>query len=132
MNERLNGHHQTKELEMHKARALAIHCIDFRFQNGTQQRLEELGLTDGFDRISWPGTSKDSENVINAATLSIKLHDPDEVFIIEHEDCGAYGEDNSTETHKQNAEKLANALKEIKPSLKITPLIATFDGIKPL
>lgn len=132
MDERHNGRHPTIEIEMNKAQALAIHCIDFRFQNGTQQRLEELGLTDGFDRISWPGASKDAENVTNAAAISIRLHNPDEVFIIEHEDCGAYGEDNSLETHRQNAEKLAQALREIKPSLKITPLIATFDGIKPL
>lgn len=131
MNERIIKD-QPAELEMHKAQALAIHCIDFRFQNGTQQRLDELGLTDGFDRISWPGASKDTANVRNAAAQSITLHDPDQVFIIEHEDCGAYGDDNSTETHKQNAEKLADALRKIKPSLKITPLIATFDGIKPL
>ena len=117
---------------MHKARALAIHCIDFRFQNGTQQRLEELGLTDEFDRISWPGASKDTENIRNAAALSIKLHNPDEVFIIEHEDCGAYGEDNSLETHRQNAQKLAEALKEIKPGLQVTTLIATFEGVREL
>lgn len=132
MNERNNGYHQIKEIDMNKARALAIHCIDFRFQNGTQQRLEELGLTDGFDRISWPGASKDVENVRNAAALSIKLHNPDEVFIIEHEDCGAYGEDNSLKTHRQNARKLAEALKEIKPSLQVTTLIATFEGVKEL
>ncbi|MBI2598834.1 hypothetical protein HYW40_01265 [Candidatus Curtissbacteria bacterium] len=85
-----------------------------------------------FDRISWPGTSKDFDSLKKAAAISLKLHDPDEVLIIEHEDCGAYGLDNSLETHRANAEKLAQALKEIKPSLKITLLIATLDGIKDL
>jgi len=117
---------------MHKAQALVVHCIDLRFQRGIQDFLREQGLTDKFDPISWPGASQDLETVIKGAEVSLRLHDPDEILIIEHEDCGAYGEDNSEETHRQNAQKLAEALKQIKPSLKVTPLIATFDGIKPL
>lgn len=85
-----------------------------------------------FDRIAWPGASKDFENVKNAAEISLKLHNPDELIIYEHEDCGAYGEDNSTKTHYDNAVKLAEALKSTKPSLKITLAIVTFEGIKEL
>ena len=85
-----------------------------------------------FDRIAWPGAAKDFENVKNAAQISLELHQPDEVIIHEHEDCGAYGEDNSLETHKKNAQTLANSLLETNPNLKITILIATFKGIKEL
>lgn len=131
MNERKDVEAQKTELEMNKARALAIHCMDFRFQSGIQQQLEELGLIGEFDRLSWPGASQDAETVIKAVNVSLEKHDPDQIFIIEHEDCGAY-EDNSIETHRQNAQKLADALRALKPSLKITPLIATFQGIKPL
>ncbi len=116
----------------HKAEALAIHCIDYRFQEMIDQDLTQRGLNGNIDRIAWPGASKDLDQVTEAAQVSIRLHDPDNAYIYEHEDCGAYGEDNSQETHKKNAQALAKKLKEIKPNLKISSHIATFDGIKDL
>lgn len=117
---------------MHKAQALVFRCIDFRFQEIIDDYLKNRGLTRKFDNIGLGGASKNFDVCLEQAKLSLDLHDPDEVYIVEHEDCGAYGEDNSEETHRANAKKLAQALTEIKPSLKVTPLIATFDGIKPL
>lgn len=115
-----------------KAKVLAIHCIDLRFQKTIDKDIQSRVPYGEFDRISWPGASIDFENVKNASAISLKLHDPDEVIIYEHEDCGAYAEDNSPETHRQNAQKLTVALKEIKPGLQVTTLIATFEGIKEL
>lgn len=116
----------------HKAQALAIHCIDFRFQKVIDDDLVNRGLGGKFDRIAWPGASKDFEAVDRNAKLSLKLHDPNQVLIYEHEDCGAYGDDNSEETHRQNAVRLKNSLLNIKPQLQIVALIATFQGIKEL
>lgn len=116
----------------HKAQALAIHCIDWRFQKLIAEDLAAKNLDGACDRIAWPGASKDLDNVAGSALISIRLHDPDQVFIYEHEDCGAYGDDNSQETHRKNAKTLADKLKEIKPTLKIATLIVTFDGVKEL
>jgi len=85
-----------------------------------------------FDRISWPGTSKDFKNVKGATLISLKLHAPDMVIIYEHEDCGAYGEDNSIKTHKKNAKRLEKAIKTERASIKVKTMIATFDGVKEL
>ncbi len=111
---------------------LAIHCIDLRFQKSVDEDIKTRVPYGEFDRISWPGASIDFENVKKACAISLKLHDPEDIIIYEHEDCGAYGEDNSPQTHKQNAQKLAGALKEIKPGLQVITLIATFEGIKEL
>ncbi len=116
----------------HKAQALAISCIDFRFQEMIEEDLKNRHLNGNCDRISLPGASKDYDTVLDAASLSLKLHDPDQLYIYEHEDCSAYGQDNSEESHRQNAAKMATSLQEIKPSLDVTTLLATFDGIKPL
>lgn len=116
----------------HKAQALAIHCIDFRFQVQFQKDLQERGLIGEVDPICWPGTTIDYDNVLHSAQLSLELHDPDELLIYEHEDCGAYGEDNSEATHRANAQKLAHALKETKPALQTTLLFQTFEEIKEL
>lgn len=117
---------------MHKAQTLIIQCIDLRFQGAVDEDLKKRQLLGKFDRIAWPGASKDFDNVKSAASVSLRLHDPDEIIIYEHEDCGAYGKDNSLKTHHDNAQNLSNSLKETKPSLKISLLIATFEGIKNL
>ena len=116
----------------HKAQALAITCIDFRFQEMIDKDLQNRHLNGNCDRIAWPGASKEIDSVSKAAKLALELHGADEAIIYEHEDCGAYGQDNSVEIHRQNAIKLANSLKEIKPSLEVTTLITTFQGIRPL
>jgi len=116
----------------HKAQAAVITCIDFRFQEMIEEDLEKRHLNGNCDRISWPGASKDHDKVLETTALSIRLHDPDQVYIYEHQDCGAYGPNNSVETHRQNASHLAASLREVKPTLEVTTLIATFEGIKPL
>ena len=116
----------------HKAKALIVHCIDFRFQKLVENDLKMRNLKGQTDRISWPGVSKDLENIKKATKVSINLHDPDEAFIYEHEDCGAYGEDNSLETHRQNANALKDYLEKIKPSIKVTTLFVTFSKVEKL
>src|SRR3989344_6502821 len=106
----------------HKAPALAIHCIDFRFQKQIEKDLEKRGLFGQFDRIAWPGVSLDFENVSKASELSIKLHNPDLALIYEHEDCGVYDEDDSLNTHRKNAQRLKTFLVGIKPGIKVTTL----------
>ena len=130
--ELLGSDRTIKEKAMHKANILAIHCIDLRFQEMIERDLQQRAGYGKFDRISWPGASIDLDVVTKAALISLKLHNPDEVLIYEHEECGAYGDDNSKDTHKTNAQRLAEALMQEKPSLQVQTLIATFNGIKRL
>lgn len=117
----------------HKAKILAIHCIDLRFQQMISEDILKRAKHGEYDRIAWPGATIDFENVKNAAiNVSIKLHDPVEIVIYEHEDCGAYGENNDFKIHKANAKKLTDLIISENPNIKITTLIATFDGIKNL
>src|SRR3990167_3904607 len=116
----------------HKAKALRIKCIDWRFSEIIENDSQARGLNGNSDDISWPGASKDFDNVSRAAYISLKLHDPDQVYIYEHEDCGAYGEDNSEDSHRKNAYKLKVFLQEKKPSVKVNTFIATFSSIKEL
>lgn len=117
---------------MHKAKILAIGCTDLRFQKIVDQDLQIRSHYGEFDRILWPGTSKDLRNVLSAALTSLKLHNPEEVLIYEHEDCGAYGDNNSETAHKSNATKLKKALLKEKPQLQVETLIATLQEIKDL
>lgn len=113
----------------HKAKILAIHCIDLRFQQMINEDILKRVKHGEFDRIAWPGTTIDLENVKKSSKVSLKLHNPDEIVIYEHEDCGAYGKNNDFEIHKTNAKLLADSIIIDSPNIKITTLIATFDGI---
>ena len=117
---------------MHKAKILAIHCIDLRFQEMIDRDLQTRAGYGYFDRIAWPGASLDFDNVKDAALLSLKLHDADEIVIYEHEDCGAYSNDNSPAAHKANAQKLADELVKVKPNLKVETFMVTINGIQKL
>lgn len=116
----------------HKAKALRIKCIDWRFSEMIDSDSRARGLNGKSDDVSWPGASKDFDVVTQAVDISLRLHDPDQVYIYEHEDCGAYGEDNSIDAHRNNAYKLKAYLNEKKPSIEVNTFIATFGGIKEL
>ena len=116
----------------HKANALRIKCIDWRFAEVIANDAQVRGLNGNSYEISWPGASKDFDNVSRAADISLKLHDPDQVYIYEHEDCGAYGKDNSEDSHRKNAYKLKAYLEEKKTGIQVSTFMATFSGIKEL
>jgi len=116
----------------HKARALKFKCSDWRFEEMIDADTKSRGLNGNSDEISWPEASKNFDKVNTAAILLLQLHDPDQALIYEHQDCGAYGENNSEETHRTNAQKLADSLKTAKPKLEIEILFVTSEGIKEL
>lgn len=84
----------------HTAKALVLHCIDFRFIDGLNHWLDEQGLTGQYDRVAVagavknlvdPAESTDPAFVMKQIEISKRLHDISEVWLINHRDCGAYG-----------------------------------------
>lgn len=87
---------------MHKARACIITCIDHRFHDRIVAFLKEKGYHGCSDKIIIAGGSRDfivpveesdGKYVWKQLGLSIKLHDPDEIVIMDHQDCGGYAQD---------------------------------------
>ena len=84
----------------HHCDALVIHCIDFRFHEAIKNFLQnELGIK-SYDLLTIPGAAKHLTAAGSAARrdglledigISIKLHEPKEIILINHSDCGAYG-----------------------------------------
>jgi carbonic anhydrase len=75
----------------HKCKAAVVTCIDFRFQDDIRVFIEERGMGGNVDLISVPGGVKDKELVLGFLELSKKLHDISEVYLVNHQECGAYG-----------------------------------------
>jgi carbonic anhydrase len=87
---------------MHKAKACILLCIDFRFQKQIQKWLEDQGYLGSSDEIVVAGASRDlvkpiepfhKHSLMRQLELSINLHDPDEIVVIDHQDCGGYAQD---------------------------------------
>jgi carbonic anhydrase len=132
---------------MHKAKAVVLLCIDFRFQKTTQDWLFKNGYHDKTDQIVVAGASRDLTNPIDDAhkkallrqlQLSIKLHDPDEIIIIDHQDCGGYAQDNTIppglpfeedkKLHSEFAQKAKEILQKEFPSKTLKTFYATLHG----
>ena len=139
---------------MHKAKACIITCIDFRFHNKIRKFLKLNGYTGKMDLISVAGASHDlvhplsqAESIYlwNQIAISIKLHSPDEIVIIDHQDCGMYKASglikdgmNLEEDKKVHQDLLINLNKELRKrfpqsNVKLNLWYAKLDGsIDPL
>lgn len=132
---------------MHKAKACVITCIDFRFQEQIQDFLEDLDLEEKFDLITIAGASRDfikpvdtidGKYVWKQLGLSIKLHDPDEIIFIDHQDCGGYAQDGTipgglektedASLHKKYMTKLKKKVAVKYPDKKVKFFHAALDG----
>ncbi len=116
--------------DTHSCKALVIHCIDYRFVEMQAEFLSTQGYKDQYDLLTVPGSSKNLHSVEEWVALAIKLHDPREILIFDHEECGGYGADNSIETHRMHLNQAKNDLAQKYPDVKIETFIATFDGVK--
>lgn len=84
----------------HSAKAVILHCMDFRFVHAIVHFLKDEGYRDAYDDVSVAGAVKnlvdpydpaDTEFVYRQIEIARKLHGAREVILINHMDCGAYG-----------------------------------------
>jgi hypothetical protein len=112
--------------------ALVVSCIDFRFITKIRAFLINLNLTDKYDFITIPGASLNINKIAASINASIKLHNPTRIHIFDHEDCGAYGEDNSRGSHTENLRKAKKLLSNQYPGKLVKTYIAAFNQIEEL
>lgn len=121
----------------HAAKALVLHCIDFRFVHDTLHEMKRRGLDRQYDDVGLAGAAKclvdpmqphDPEVVLRQIELSKKLHGITDVYLINHLDCGAYGKifSSPAEELARHASDLAKAkaMVEAKSGLTVHTLIA--------
>jgi len=87
----------------HHCRACIIFCMDFRLNGAlaaflSQQELDKEGadiirVAGAAKSLVRPGDPRDREFLINQLATSVRLHGSRQFYLINHEDCGAYGEE---------------------------------------
>ncbi len=124
----------------HKAKALLITCMDYRFIDSFYKEAEELGIEHSYDRVALAGDIKnlvkpakpnDAELILRQIEISKELHDIDEVVIISHQNCGAYGElkglpeEEERRVHTEDLQAAKRVILDRIPGIKVLTYFAT-------
>lgn len=121
-----------------RCQRLVLTCMDYRFEKIYNHHIETLG---GSDRIAFAGASKSIVDEDTRATalkqikLAYELHEIEEVYILDHEDCGGYGgkeavssNEEEMEIHRKTALKAKEIIDELGLGLRVTIKMAMLDG----
>lgn len=117
----------------HSAEAIVITCIDYRFQEYIHNWLDKNFEAKTYDRGAFAGAAKSLEIILSQIEVAYKLHHIKKVILINHEDCGAYGNKGHLDHHVRDLHHAAKTIKEHFPKLEIETyylhLNGTFESI---
>jgi hypothetical protein len=115
-------HYRPIDLSRHKSDVLVLHCADPRFQKAYREVIDSLGKY--YDLLVMPGASKavvENPTTIDYIKLLHSLHHFDEVHIMDHIECGAFGKiDDEISSHSEMLKIAENKIKKAVPELGIT------------
>jgi carbonic anhydrase len=110
-------------LKKHKSDALVVHCCDPRFQEAYRQAAAQI--CEFYDLMAVPGASKaivDDVNVIKNIQMLHGLHDFEEIHIMDHIECGAFGKiDDEVDSHSKYLHLAIQKLDKALPQVKVVP-----------
>lgn len=113
---------------MHSCSALLVSCIDFRVQPLVEAWARQNLGPKNYDRVALAGGVKDFSAIMSQIDLSVKLHGVKKIILMNHEDCGAYGESGTEENHRQDLLSAAQTVKSKYPDLTVETYFVHLDG----
>jgi carbonic anhydrase len=108
--------------------AVAVTCIDFRFQKFFDRWLHENLQVGNYDRIGIAGGVKGWETVFSQIKISKTLHGVETVVLVNHEDCGVYGEEGTRDRHTADLREARAKVLEEFPDVGVELYYARLDG----
>jgi len=121
-----------------------VYCIDFRLRDHLDRFLSGRGLDeDGADivrvagaamNVARPRTSYSRDFVMEQLEASRRLHDVREIYLVNHEDCGAYGpelaadDEAELEAHEEDLRRARVLVGERLPDAEIFTFFQRLDG----
>ena len=122
--------------EHYTADACVISCFDARFDLAIRKFLKYSGIA-MFDHVKIPGAGKslaspeseaDRDFVLSMVRTSLRLHRPGRVWIIAHNQCGAYG-GAAPDVIAADCARAAAVVRDSEPSIAVECYFADFDGV---
>lgn len=100
-------------MSVHTCEVVVVHCIDFRLQQFLNDWLTKRFGPRNYDRVSWAGGVREFAIVQTQIQTSSRLHQVKKAILINHEDCGAYGELGTKERHMSDLAYAEHAIKSM-------------------
>ena len=107
---------------------LVVHCIDYRLQGYLNEWLDNRFPAQSYDRVSIAGGVYDSDYLIGQVGLAVRLHNISRVVLINHEDCGAYGDTGTIERHRADLQEAEREIVQMFPDLNTESYYLHLDG----
>jgi carbonic anhydrase len=117
----------------HHCKAAVVTCIDYRFHEAVEKWLKDKGLNGNVDFISMAGAVKDFGMALDELDISKRLHAVKEIYLVNHQDCGAYGpavaadKKQESKTHKRDLLEAKKMLEYRYPGVKVETYFLTLD-----
>lgn len=112
----------------HICDAIVVCCIDYRFQKYIRGWTDRNLKDKTFDLVGFAGATKDLATVKKQIDISAKLHRIQDVYLIHHEECGAYGSESTPDRHAKDLRKARDLIKSDHPNLDIHLYYLHLDG----
>lgn len=112
----------------HTCQSIVITCMDFRFQKYIEQWLAGNVGEKQYDRVAWAGGVFDLDGIMKQIDISTRLHHIKNVVLINHEDCGAYGQAGTKERHRADLRKAKKKVLSVHPDLAVDLCYVYLDG----
>lgn len=112
----------------HTTDAIIVTCMDFRFQKFIEDWANKNVGQGRYDRVAFAGGVLNWPVILSQIELSKKLHHIHKVILINHEDCGGYGEAGTHERHVADLTKAKNDLSTRVPDVAVDLYFAHLDG----
>jgi carbonic anhydrase len=103
----------------HTTDAIVITCIDFRFQRYINTWLKYVLKDYVYDRVALAGGIFDLYTILKQVEISNRLHHIKKVILMNHEDCGAYGELGTKERHISDLRSAESIIEKLYPHLDV-------------
>lgn len=88
-------------------KAIVVCCMDFRFQKAVYELIKENGLEYGdYDLVSIKGGAGNFEQLREHLVVAKRLHNPQQIILTVHEDCGA----NATQKDLEKANEISKEI----------------------
>lgn len=115
-------------MAQHTCSTIIITCIDFRFQKHIDRWIADNLEVGDFDRVAIAGGVYDFKYAFEQIAISHKLHAITKVILVNHEDCGAYGEEGTLERHTSDLQAAAQKIRDVYPDIDVTTRYIKLDG----
>lgn len=112
----------------HIAEVVIVTCMDFRFQQYINDWISQKFSPKTFDRVAIAGGVFDFDHVLKQIEISKRLHHIKKAILVNHEDCGAYGETGTAQKHAEDLKHAAGKIKQQYPDLEIDSYYLHLDG----